>query len=131
MTEQEKPKRARLKLVALSLLLVALVAAVILLWPVLFPSYAGDPIVGRWENPSGSVSFQFRASGHSAVCVPFPAGDLDSDGDVDLDDWWAVRECMSGPDVPEPDCEDADLDGDGDVDLADVAAFQNEFGEGL
>jgi len=55
-------------------------------------------------------------------------GDLDDDGDVDLDDFAIFADCVSGPDVPvQPGCEAADLDSDGDVDLADFALFQRAF----
>lgn len=46
------PKQKRPWKLALGLtLLVALVVAGVILWPVLFPPYAGDPIVGRWHQP--------------------------------------------------------------------------------
>ena len=61
-------------------------------------------------------------------------GDLDDDGDVDIDDFNTFADCLAGPDVfdPPPDCNpgdfiNADLDGDGDVDLADFARFQEVF----
>ncbi len=53
-------------------------------------------------------------------------GDMDDDGDVDLDDYVLFAAAMSGPTAPtaEP---DADLDGDNDCDLADFAVFADHF----
>ena len=56
-------------------------------------------------------------------------GDVDGDGDVDLDDLAAFGACLTGPGGGVPvDCDEADLDQDLDVDLADFAAFQEAFG---
>jgi hypothetical protein len=61
-----------------------------------------------------------------------PAGDIDGDGDVDVDDFVPFSACQAGPDVtePPPDCDPAvfalsDLDDDGDVDLRDFAILQD------
>ena len=55
-------------------------------------------------------------------------GDLDGDGDVDLDDYDIFAGCLTGPDEPlPPGCDAADVDGDGDVDLFDFSAFQEAF----
>ena len=57
-------------------------------------------------------------------------GDVDGDGDVDLDDYLVFADCINGPIDPTPvdDCLYAfDFDEDGDVDLADFDAFQNAF----
>ncbi len=55
-------------------------------------------------------------------------GDLDSDHDVDLDDYYRFRQCISGPDtVLAVDCEYADFECDGHVDLTDIASFQAAF----
>lgn len=68
-------------------------------------------------------------------------GDVDRDGDQDLDDLERWLPCLAGPDVlvPPPGCDPddfmyrADLDGpacaDFDVDLADFAAFQRILGD--
>ena len=63
-----------------------------------------------------------------ANCMTGPleigAGDLDDDYDVDLDDFTLWQECMVGPGLPvETGCSEKDLDGDEDVDLADYARF--------
>ena len=54
------------------------------------------------------------------------AGDLDADGDADLDDFILLADCLAGPQIPPPGgCPpEADLDTDGDMDLEDYAAFQ-------
>ncbi len=55
--------------------------------------------------------------------VPVP-GDIDDDGDVDVNDYATLQDCFSGEDVPyPPGCENADLDNDGDVDLDDYTLF--------
>jgi hypothetical protein len=57
------------------------------------------------------------------------AGDLDFDGDVDLDDYAAIADCLAGADVQLPfGCAGADLDLDDDVDIHDFAAFGLVFG---
>ena len=66
-------------------------------------------------------------------CDAIGGDDFDVDGDVDLDDYTALADCLAGPDeTPTPsaaECVDAclaafDADEDGDLDLADFAAFQ-------
>ena len=69
---------------------------------------------------------------------PAVPGDFDNDGDVDLDDYAVLADCLAGPGAsPNPslpgvtpqDCLDAfDFDAaDGDVDAADFSAFQEVF----
>jgi hypothetical protein len=65
---------------------------------------------------------------------PDSPGDFDCDGDVDLDDYNVVADCLAGPDVPTPPVgcspeqfSQADLEADNDVDLADFAGFQAVF----
>ena len=55
-------------------------------------------------------------------------GDLDEDGDIDLDDFGIFNDCYSGPgDPPDPGCEPADLNQNDHVDLPDFAVFQRTF----
>ncbi|MCO6435539.1 MAG: DM13 domain-containing protein [Phycisphaerae bacterium] len=76
--------------------------------------------------------------GFGAVCIwcevikacftrgsfPRATGDIDIDGDVDLNDYAMRHDCTLGPDIPGQstrDCIDADVNGDGFVDLGDFA----------
>ena len=55
-------------------------------------------------------------------------GDIDRDGDTDLDDHSLFVGCMSGPGVPPiAGCESADVDLDGDVDGFDFSLLQTNF----
>jgi hypothetical protein len=55
-------------------------------------------------------------------------GDVNDDGDVDLDDYHAWVDCLTGPGIPTTaGCEPADLQADDDVDLADFSTFQRVF----
>ena len=53
-------------------------------------------------------------------------GDLDTDGDIDLNDWALLADAMAGPGVA-PTAPYADLDSDGDSDLADLAVLAANF----
>ena len=56
-------------------------------------------------------------------------GDLDDDGDVDVDDLDLFAGCMHGPDIPElsQPCGRGHFDLDPDLDLNDFLGFQIEF----
>jgi hypothetical protein len=59
-------------------------------------------------------------------CPPPVPGDLDTDGDVDLEDYGLFQICLTGPLVPsiDPSCAAANLDGDTNVDGADLNLFR-------
>jgi len=57
-----------------------------------------------------------------------PRGDLDSDFDIDLTDYFLMVDCFSGAGLSAAEnCEYADMDCDGDVDLVDMAIFHIAF----
>ena len=60
---------------------------------------------------------------------PFPPGDADFDGDIDLSDLMLMHVCLEGPQGGGPlgDCRFADIDRNGSVDLGDFALFQAAF----
>ncbi|MBN1510784.1 MAG: hypothetical protein JXB13_02115, partial [Phycisphaerae bacterium] len=64
--------------------------------------------------------------------VESPAfGDHDGDGDVDLEDFTRMPDCLTGPDLGPATvgCEAFDFDVDTDVDLSDFAAFQEAMSQ--
>jgi len=71
-----------------------------------------------------------RYQGHRTDCDGGCAssGDMDRDGDLDLEDFAAFLDCVRGPAVnSQIRCDLADFDGDERIDLIDIAAFQNGF----
>jgi len=95
------------------------------------PSDTSEPAEQALADAAYGVSADAAVPETVVGCVGFTCrsrGDLDSDHDVDLDDYYHFRKCRSGPDtVLAEDCEYADFECDGDVDLADVAFFQVAF----
>ncbi len=57
-----------------------------------------------------------------------PPGDCEDDGDVDLNDFEAFEDCLTGPDAVVDDaCRCFDVNRSGTVDLADLATVQANF----
>lgn len=102
--------------------------------PVGTGNLGGDGNGGFINNLSGVNFNHFSGDQFFTVFVPIP-GDFDDDGDVDLDDYAFLADCLAGPNTsPTPtiatsgDCLDAfDFDSDTDVDLSDAGAFQTFF----
>jgi len=67
-----------------------------------------------------------------AVDPPAGPGDMDQDGDIDLDDLGLFLFCMQGPGAAYPPghlCLNGDADSNQSVDMADLASFQVAFGQ--
>ncbi len=77
-------------------------------------------------SPSEGCSGQLLAAGGPDPCP----GDIDHDGDVDLDDLSVVLVAFGTVEGDPNYTHIADLDGDGDVDLDDLSTVLAHFGEG-
>lgn len=94
--------------------------------PLVIDLESPDAVYTNSQFPDGRTFGSITAGAGVTINVgPLP-GDIDDDGDVDLDDYVLSAAAMSGPTAPtaEP---DADLDGDNDCDLADFAVFADHF----
>ena len=83
-------------------------------------AFAGTAVAEVTEDYGGVARPQ--AAAYDMGAYEGSPGDLDDDGDVDLDDYTLFAAAMSGPSAPTSDLQ-ADLDHDNDADLADFAAF--------
>jgi len=102
--------------------------------------YCGDQSQVSWCSQAGA-EYQIVVDGADFVLTVTEAndacagllGDIDGDGDVDLNDFSTFANCFSGgATTPPPSCAPAefaaaDLDADGDTDLNDFASFANNF----
>ena len=90
---------------------------------------AGSPAYGPMEGVidlDGQVRVMGARVDMGADEVYVIPGDLDADGDVDLDDYSAFVAAMNGPNQASGNAV-ADFDGDNDCDLADFAMFGANF----
>lgn len=91
------------------------------------PESAGTP----FTDGAAGVASELATAEAGGICTGFtcrPRGDLDSDHDVDVEDYTFFAGCFSGVETAPPDdCEYADFDCDGDVDLIDAGFFQTAF----
>ena len=78
------------------------------------------------DPPFGELSTEIDAV---ADVAEGQLGDAENDGDLDLDDYVILSNCVTGPGVTAPTspCRVMDFDQDGDVDLGDYAGFQAAF----
>ncbi|UCG17762.1 MAG: hypothetical protein JSV19_06970 [Phycisphaerales bacterium] len=109
-----------------------------------WPTYPVNPADPTWpltglhawainDGPTGEVTdYQdvFLLAYRTAWFSTLGDYDCDGDGDVTLDDYVCLDDCLTGPGGGLlTDCYNFDLDDDNDVDLADFAAFQRAFAQ--
>ncbi len=95
-----------------------------------YADFTGDGIADIATNTHGAPPVPKSIKIFEGLIGGQPApGDGDGDGDVDLLDFAAYVECVTGPGVGEvpPGCEVFDFDGDKDVDFADGGELQLAF----
>jgi parallel beta-helix repeat protein len=81
---------------------------------------------GEFEAVLGPSQFGVTYGSNNVVLTLLaPLGDCDGDGVIDFDDFLALGDCLTGPELPvAAECQCADQNGDGDVDLEDFRRMQ-------
>ncbi|MFH1746488.1 MAG: hypothetical protein ABIG44_05520 [Planctomycetota bacterium] len=111
-------------------------------------AWAIDPITAEPANLAGFDFIRITTAVNLVILMPPPPlnelsteidavvdvaegslGDMENDGDIDLDDLDAFMNCLTWPGEPLPSgrCRVMDFDLDGDLDLNDLAYFQASF----
>ncbi|MCA9253904.1 MAG: hypothetical protein KDA54_22480, partial [Phycisphaerales bacterium] len=96
-----------------------------------FEIMTADSITGTFATVVGAGQYTILVGSNSVtVQVDCAPGDADCDGDVDLDDYEAFADCLTGPGTATlQDClSKFDLDGDGDIDTGDFQIMQQYLG---
>ncbi len=109
---------------------------------VAWDSLCANEAVGLCQNCDGPCGFANESCCNDAwsqacvdlamelcdVCMPPDPGDLDQDGDVDVNDYAIFESCLTGPEGGLlAGCVPADLHADSDVDLQDFAVLSLNF----
>ncbi|UCG16286.1 MAG: hypothetical protein JSV19_13430 [Phycisphaerales bacterium] len=84
----------------------------------------------RADDSIGNPAFDSNDEVLYGIVIGVP-GDWDGDGDVDLTDYAALADCLTGPGggPPGSGCNVLDFDVDADIDVADFASFQAAFAD--
>jgi len=88
-----------------------------------------DELIVMWPGGITRTLTNIPANHTWAIYPLDKCGDADGDGDRDLADFFAFRDCFTGdsPATWLPGCERMDYQGDSDVDLVDFAVFLSEY----
>ncbi|HEY3245467.1 MAG TPA: FG-GAP-like repeat-containing protein [Phycisphaerae bacterium] len=95
----------------------------------------GDIDLGTANSGGNSWNYSILWNRSCHIAVPLSPSDLNGDGQVDLNDYALLADCLSGPSIsaPPPGCSPvtfgrADLTHDGHVELRDASRFLDAFG---
>lgn len=84
-------------------------------------------VIGTFDTLDLPSMYEISYNSDNVTMVIALTGDIDNDGDIDVNDYGVFQTCFDGPGNPPhsgcPEFADADLDNDGDVDLDDYGLF--------
>jgi len=99
-----------------------------------YPSQDPDDPEGKFRQYTDKSMNEMLLAGieatndYNAVKLRVWGGDIDLDGDLDLDDFSELQTCITGPDTAiDPACSPFDFNADDALDLSDLADFQRTF----